>query len=80
MVEKFITIKNVGKFIDYSAPHRVDLKKYNIIYGENASGKTTLSAILRSLKTSDGDYIVGRRTIGTFDDPEIKVRVEGGNF
>ena len=79
MIEKFISIKNVGKFINYSAPRHIELEKFNIIYGENASGKTTLSAILRSLKTNKEDYIIGRKTIDSDEGPEIKIRLEGEN-
>jgi wobble nucleotide-excising tRNase len=79
MIEKFISIKNVGKFVNYSAPRHVELEKFNIIYGENATGKTTLSAILRSLKTNKRDYILGRKTIDSDEDPEIKIRLDGEN-
>jgi wobble nucleotide-excising tRNase len=79
MIEKIISIKNVGIFVNYSAPRHVELEKFNIIYGENASGKTTLSAILRSLKTNRGEYIIGRKTIDSDEGPEIKIRLEGKN-
>jgi wobble nucleotide-excising tRNase len=79
MIEKFISIKNVGKFVNYSAPKHVELEKFNIIYGENATGKTTLSAILRSLKTNKKEYIIGRKKIDSDEDPEIKIRLEGEN-
>lgn len=79
MIEKFVTIKNVGKFSDYSAPHGVGFKKFTIIYGENASGKTTVSAILRSLRTNNVDYIKGRKTIDSDETPEIEIRLEGEN-
>jgi wobble nucleotide-excising tRNase len=79
MIEKFISIKNVGKFVNYSAPKHVELERFNIIYGENATGKTTLSAILRSLKTNNIDYIKGRKTIDSDEEPEITIRLEGHN-
>lgn len=55
MIEKLISIKNIGHFIDYSINPKKDnwdgqLKKINIIYAPNGSGKTTMATILRSLK------------------------------
>lgn len=47
MIKKIISIKSVGSFSDNF--QAVELKKFNIIYGENGRGKSTLSFILRSL-------------------------------
>lgn len=49
MPRKIIAIKNVGRFLSYSASGNVELKRYNLIFAENGPGKTTLCAILRSL-------------------------------
>lgn len=74
MLKKIVSIKNVGRFADYNASCDVELKKVNLIYGENAKGKTTLCAILRSLKTGQADYIQGRKTIGREENPSIHIR------
>ena len=50
---KFEKIKNIGQIKDYSASGDVSFKNVNLIYGENAVGKSTLSAIFRALKTGD---------------------------
>lgn len=77
MIEKLIAIKNVGKFRDYSCTGDVAFKRFNIIYAENGIGKTTLSAILRSLKNGESAPILERRTLGQSSDPEIKVLAGG---
>jgi len=76
MIKKVISIKNVGKFADYSCYGDVELRKLNIIYADNGRGKTTLVAILRSLKTVEGSLIVGRRTLGTSGAPEVNLLLD----
>jgi wobble nucleotide-excising tRNase len=56
MIKKFIKICGTGKFLNYNHAtvlpgHRTtDFERLNLIYGENGSGKTTMSVILNSLK------------------------------
>ncbi|HEY8657748.1 MAG TPA: AAA family ATPase [Hanamia sp.] len=56
MIKKFIKISGTGKFLDYNyntpPPNfrTTDFERLNLIYGENGSGKTTVSVILNSLK------------------------------
>ena len=65
-LRKIIAIKNVGRFLNYSASGQVDLKRYNLIFAENGRGKTTVCAILRSLQAGDPAHILGRTTLGTW--------------
>jgi wobble nucleotide-excising tRNase len=65
MIKK-LEINNVGRF--KSAKTEGDeefFKKNTFIYGKNTFGKSTLTAIFRSLKENRTDYIVGRKTIGS---------------
>lgn len=39
-----------------SGAANIDLKRLNLVYAENGRGKTTLSAILRSLMTGTGSH------------------------
>ena len=75
MLKKIISIKNVGKFTNYQAQGKVDLSKMALIYAENGRGKTTLSAILRSLGTNRAEYILGRRSLGVPDDEDITISI-----
>ncbi|MEW6418670.1 MAG: AAA family ATPase [Nitrospirota bacterium] len=79
MIKKFISIKNIGKLVNYSASGDVKFRKLNIIYGENGSGKTTLCAILKSLKTGNPDYIIGRTSFHSTEAPSVNILLEGGN-
>ena len=76
MLRKIISIKNVGKFADYQYQGDVELRKLNIIYADNGRGKTTLAAMLRSLKLGEGSLIEGRRTLGTSGEPRVKLLLD----
>lgn len=77
MLRKIISIKNVGRFLNYSASRDVELKRYNLIFAENGRGKTTLCAVLRSLQSGEPAHVLGRTALGTGDAPEIKVLLDG---
>ncbi|MDP3296702.1 MAG: AAA family ATPase [Thermodesulfovibrionia bacterium] len=79
MIKKFISVRNIGKLVNYSASGDIELKKLNIIYGENSSGKTTLCAILKSLKTGKADYIIGRKSFHSAEAPNVNILFEGEN-
>ncbi len=64
MLRKIISVKNVGRFRNSVAPGNPELSRHTLIVGANGLGKTTLCSILRSLKTSDPDHILGRQTLG----------------
>jgi wobble nucleotide-excising tRNase len=78
VLRKIILIKNVGRFVSYSATGDVELKRHNLVFAENGRGKTTLCAILRSLQSGDPAYILGRATLGGNAPPEIKFLLASG--
>ena len=65
MIKK-LEITNVGRF-KFAKTDGDDqfFKKNTFIYGKNTFGKSTLTAIFRSLKENNPDYIIGRKTIGS---------------
>ena len=51
MIKRIKAIKNFGIFKDFTWHESIDeFKKYNLIYGWNYSGKTTIARILRSFE------------------------------
>lgn len=72
-LKKIISIKNIGRFINSAAPGNPELPTYTLMLGANGFGKTTLCAILRSLKTGDSAHIIGRHTLGAEDSPTVKL-------
>jgi len=79
MIEKIIKIQNVGKFADYSSRGDTTLRRLTLIHADNGQGKTTLSAILRSLRTGEGKYIQERCTLGQNGKPSVELLLDGTN-
>jgi len=79
MLERIISIKNVGRFQSCAAVGDVGFRRYTIVFAENGRGKTTLCAILRSLAANAPALIVGRKTLGVAEPPEVQIRTSTGN-
>jgi len=77
MIEKINYIDNTGLFIRMSGAANVELKRLNLIYAENGRGKTTISAILRSLMSGEPIHINERRSIGSHSNPHVVLTCEG---
>ena len=61
MISSLKLLRNVGQFDSVSEGAGISLTKLALIYAENGRGKTTLSAILRSLATGDSALITERQ-------------------
>lgn len=79
-IRKIVSLKGIGRFLNYSPRGDVEWGKLTIFYGENGKGKTTLGAILRSLATGDSDIISGRKTIGYDIEPAVNILADGGTL
>jgi wobble nucleotide-excising tRNase len=78
MINKFISLKNIGKFHNCSAKGDVELRKVNLIYAGNGFGKTTLCAVLRSVQTGDANVILERNTLGATEKPVARIKFDTG--
>src|SRR5215831_13995105 len=78
MLQRIISVKNVGRFKNCAAAGDVTFRRFTLIFAENGRGKTTLCAILRSLLTDTPAYIIGRKTLGAFDAPEVQLLTANG--
>lgn len=78
MLEKIVQIKNVGVFEDYSAPGSAKFSDATLIFAGNSRGKTTISAILRSLSEHDVD-LKGRERLGADGSCSVFVRSDTAN-
>ncbi len=72
MVRAFNLLSNIGKF-EHVAGAQLPLKPLTIIYAENARGKTTLAAILRSLASGKAELINERARLGAAKTPHIVI-------
>ncbi|MCK5320378.1 AAA family ATPase [Candidatus Parcubacteria bacterium] len=80
MIEKILHIAHIGRFEEYSANGDVELKKVTTIFAENGKGKTTLSAIFRSLKSNTPIFITERTTLGHTTAPKVKIRIYNQDY
>jgi wobble nucleotide-excising tRNase len=80
MLKKIISIKNVGRFRNSALSGNPQLAKHTYVVGANGFGKTTLCAVLRSLKTGDASHILGRKSLGVTDDPTVEFLFDTGNI
>ena len=78
MLKKIIRIKNIGRFRNSAAVGDSQLSHHTLILGANGYGKTTLCAVLRSLKNNDPAHIAGRRTLGVEDPPTVELLFSDG--
>src|SRR3989304_4963477 len=78
MIDKFISIKNIGRFRNCSPCGDVAFRRLTLLFAENGRGKTTLCAILRSLNTGQHEFISERKTLGTKGTASVQILL-GGN-
>ena len=75
---KFIKLlQNIGTFNTESAASSLELDRLNLIYADNARGKTTLAAVLRSFATGDELPIAERHRFGSPHPPKVVLECKG---
>jgi len=62
MIHKIERLTSIGKFRSYQATGDVAFKKLTLFYGDNGGGKTTLTAILRSLTQNKPELLTRRKS------------------
>lgn len=78
MIETIRLLRNIGMFESVDSGAQLPLNKLALIYGENGRGKTTLSAVLRSLGNGDPLPISERQRLGSANAPHIVVADNNG--
>ena len=71
MISKIRLIRNIGTFDSVDAGANIELTRLVLIYAENARGKTTLVAVLRSLASDDPRLIAQRHRISAPNSPHV---------
>lgn len=77
MINNFRLLRNIGQFDSVSA-NGLALQRLTLIYAENGRGKTTLSALLRSLATNRPEFILERHRLAAAQQPEVIIDCAGG--
>lgn len=78
MIQRLSFLRNVGHFEAVTAGAQIPLARVALLYAENGRGKTTLTAVLRSLASGNALPIAERRRLGTNDAPHVVVECTGG--
>ena len=78
MLKRIQRIQNIGKFADCNAAG-CEFAKETIIFGFNTQGKSTLTAILRSLQTGNSNILIGRKTFGATGSKKVEVDFDNRN-
>ena len=78
MINRLQLLRNIGQFDSVNAGANIALARVTLVYAENGRGKTTLSAVFRSLATGDAIPIAERRRLAAPDPPHIVVDCDGG--
>ena len=78
MVRTLSMLRNTGKFDNVTVGANLPFAPLTVIYAENARGKTTLAAILRSLATGNSNIILERHRLNAPHQPHIVVELNNG--
>jgi wobble nucleotide-excising tRNase len=80
MLERLDSVKKVGLFDDYKHSRDCELGEVTLVYGENGVGKSTIAAVLDSLRERNAGEIVRRRTLPGGIDPTVAVTLNGKTY
>src|SRR6202158_4006596 len=78
MLSRIQLLRNVGQFDSVDTGATILLDRYVLVYAENGRGKTTLTAILRSLATGDPVPISERRRLAALNPPHVVLECSVG--
>ena len=77
MIRYIKLLRNIGTFDSDDSAALLEIKRLALIYADNARGKTTLAAVLRSLVTGDPLPINERQRLGSQQSPHVVLNCEG---
>ncbi|KAA0214980.1 MAG: hypothetical protein EDM82_08540 [Cyanobacteria bacterium CYA] len=78
MIDRLQLLRNVGQFGNVASAANIPLSRLTLVYAENGRGKTTLSAILRSLGTGNTIPVTERQRLAAAHPPHVIIECTGG--
>lgn len=78
MVNQLQLLRNIGQFDSVDSAATITLARLTLVYAENGRGKTTFTAILRSLATGNPIPITERRRLAAQHPPHVVLDCDGG--
>ena len=79
MIKSLKMLRNIGQFENVSTGANIILAKLTLIYAENGRGKTTLAAIVRSLRDNNPSLILERHRLTSTHPPNIVMSNTSGS-
>lgn len=80
MIERIQNIENIGRIAKTGGGRpQYQFSKNTHIYAGNTHGKSTFTAVIRSLQTNNPDYIKGRKTFGSTTQQRAILVLDGDN-
>jgi wobble nucleotide-excising tRNase len=78
MITRLQFLRSIGQFDAATGGGPIPLARTTVVYAENGRGKTTLTAVLRSLATNDPIPIAERRRLAAANTPNAVIELAGG--
>ena len=78
MLNRLQLLRNIGQFDSVPTGAQWPLLQSVLIYAENGRGKTTLTAILRSLRSGDPVSVMERKRLSAANPPHVVIDCAGG--
>ena len=76
MIKNIRLLRSIGRFHHVDAGKDIDLKRLTLCYADNTRGKTTLTAVFRSLALRDPAPIAERKRFGVAEEPHVVIMTE----
>ncbi len=84
MLNNIKKVKNIGRFYDVSIENKgnctANFKKFNLIYADNGTGKSTITTILKSLWENDPQRLIEKQTIGATGESFVELNVDNKTY
>ena len=77
MIRQIKLIRNIGQFSSVETGQEIGLDRLVLVHSENGRGKTTLSAIFRSLANGNPASIIERHRLGSQHPPHVILDCDG---
>jgi len=79
MITQIQLVRGIGQFADIQGTRETTLDRLSLIYAENGRGKTTLTAILRSLASRTVARFLNGNALGKIRLPKLYFVVRGSS-
>ncbi len=76
VIKKILKITSVAKFKNFTSEGDIQLRRLNLVHGNNGKGKSTIASILRSLSKGDSKFIEAKLNQSSSLDQEVEILLD----